>query len=105
MRKQFLVICIFVLFLTLQAIPQVSADRPKPVLLQVVKEQLNPREIGYLEADLTFASSIQSSIELEKVNYSVYILPEGYKNLESSADYYVADDDYGNKSNTRDAAA
>lgn len=63
----------------------------------VLSQEINARNIGYLDGEISFSSSLSSSIKLDKLNYSVHLLPENYDDLKVSTDYYFKEDEYGNK--------
>ncbi|UCG95342.1 MAG: transglutaminase domain-containing protein [archaeon] len=64
-------------------------------------DEINPQEIGYLEADLEFVSYIGSSGKIDNLNHSVYIIPDEYSDLEVDGDgdfiYSIGKDENGNR--------
>lgn len=64
-------------------------------------DELNPQEIGYLEAEIEFTSYIGSSSKIDELNHSVYLIPESFSNLKVSGSgdmtYSVGRDKSGNR--------
>ncbi len=81
---------ILILIVLLLLLPSVKAE-----------EEINPREIGKIETKIEFSSIIKSTGKLNKLNHSVYIIPENYQELEIDAKgdftYSIKRDEHGNK--------
>ena len=81
--KKILLLILFILFLPIS---------------QAMGEEINPQEVGYLEAEVSFVSFVNSSGKVNELNHSVYIIPEHYTNLNvTGGNFSVTTDVYGNK--------